>query len=99
MKKKVMALNLANMTENDLIKLIKDNNMEQAELFAILESMFEMFSCSLKFSSVVFDYGHKNFPEFVPTFLQHAMDSHGISAQRMVDILGGMSSPVSPSVH
>jgi hypothetical protein len=97
-KPKTTVLNLAELSEKELLKMIKDNNMGQAELFSILESLFEMFSTSLKFSSVVFKYGHKNYPDFVPTFLQHAIANHGIEPQHMMDILQSVQ-PTTTSVH
>ena len=90
---KTRTLNLATMTEAKLLNMIKNNNMEAAELFAILESLFEMFSCSLKFSHVVMHYGHENIPNFIPTFLEHAAHAHGMSPQKLVDILQ------QPSIH
>ena len=96
-KQKVQILNLAEMKESDLLKLIEDNDMDIHELFSVLESLLEMFSCSLKFSSIVFRYGHEHHPDFVPNFLQHAVTNHGINPQRLVDIL--QSGPNTGTMH
>ena len=96
-KRKEFVLNLAEMTESELLQMIKDNDMCITELFAVLESLFEMFSASLKFSSVVFKYGHEHHDDFVPTFLQHAATHHGINPQRLVDIM--QSGPNTGTVH
>ena len=97
-KQKVRVLNLSELTENELIAMMNDNNMDAAELFAILESLFEMFSCSLKFSQVVFKYGHEHHQDFVPTFLRHAATSNGFNPKELVDVLRNIN-PNSSSIH
>ena len=86
-KQRTRHINLAQMTESEMKALMSDNEMDAPELFAILEALFEMFTTSIHFSRVVFQYGHEHHPDFVPTFLQHAVSNRGVNPQQMIDIL------------
>jgi UDP-glucose 4-epimerase len=87
MKKKTLEFNIAKLTERGLIKMLDDNNADISELMTLLTALFDMWSASLKFSTTVVTYGEQHFDGFLETFVKNAASAHGVSPERLADIL------------
>ena len=87
MKRKIVNLNLAELTEGELIQTLEDNEAGVEELFLLLEALFEMWAAALKFSSTVSKYGQQHHEDFMENFIRHAVPQHGISPQRLATLL------------
>lgn len=94
MKKKTIEFNLAQLDEKTMIEMLDDNDTDIAELFTLLEALFDMWSSALKFSAVVVTYGEQQFDGFLKTFIKTAAPANGIAPERLARILKTIKPPV-----
>ena len=97
MKKRTLNFNLAQLDEASMIKMLDDNNAGVPELMSLLEALFEMWTSSLKFSATVVKYGEARHDGFLKTFVENAAPAHGVSPERLAQILKFIKRENSPS--
>ena len=97
MKKKPIELNLATLTEKELIKLLDDHEADIDTLMSLLNGLFEMFAGSLKFSGIVVNYASERHNDFLETFINTMSKQHGVSPEKMVNMLMATRMSTSPS--
>jgi hypothetical protein len=99
---RTLEFNLAELDEKTLLKMLSDNQAGLPELFSLLESLFEMWATSLKFSAAVVKYGETQSPNFLTTYAQQAGPRHGIDPARLVsliELIKQTQRPTSSKIH
>jgi hypothetical protein len=97
MKRKTLEFNLSEISERELIEKLDAANPNDASLFSLLETLFDMWSTSLRFSAAVVEYGEGQFPGFLETFARQSAPLHGIPPEHLAKLLKIMRQKRSPS--
>lgn len=83
MKRKIIRLNLGEMSEEDLLEMLNENEADNKELTALLTALFEMWSSALRFSGVVVKFAEEHNPEFLDGFIHTMGERTGASPQQL----------------
>ena len=87
MKRQVFEFNLAETTPEEFNQMLAENRADRPELHAILDALFQMWSAALQFSAVAVQYGEDHYDEFTEEFLRRMGPQHGVSPERMLQLL------------
>lgn len=83
----VITIDLNNMSEEDLIQMIKSNNLGPPQLMPMLASLFEVWSRSLRLSCAALNHAENHFPGFLEQFIKEMGKQHGTPKEEIQGLI------------
>lgn len=98
-KAKIIHINLAELTEEELVRLLKTNQAGVDEMLSLMECFFDLFSCAVHFGSVLQDYAERHHPDFNTRFQEMNLKAHNVKGQDLLRALSSHLSVGSAFIH